>query len=152
LGVTSTTTRHPVSTGMRLLIAYRFGHASVACPPLTQPATLGLLLIRRAISQLRSKSLRQCGGLKKGLGGFFQFLNGITLLALGVSIALGTRYPKWIGFVGALAGLGFVWRHGDCYTSFSATSGWFLTPATVLLAVFLIGVVILMWRRSGRVP
>ena len=45
---------------------------------------------------------------EKGLGGFFQFLNGITLLALGVSIALGARYPKWIGFVGALAGIGFV--------------------------------------------
>jgi hypothetical protein len=45
---------------------------------------------------------------EKGLSGFFQFLNGIMLLALGVSIALGTRYPKWIGFVGALAGLAFV--------------------------------------------
>jgi hypothetical protein len=90
---------------------------------------------------------------EKGLGGFFQFLNGITLLALGVSIALGTRYPKWIGLVGALAGLAFV-AGGTvtAYTGFSATSGWFLTPATVLLAVFLIGVVILMWRRSGRVP
>ena len=79
-------------------------------------------------------------------------INGITLLALGVSIALGTRYPRWIGFVGALAGLAFV-AGGTvtAHTGFSATSGWFLTPATVLLAVFLIGVVILMWRRSGRV-
>jgi hypothetical protein len=90
---------------------------------------------------------------EKGLGGFFQFINGTTLLALGVSIALGNRYPRWIGFVGALAGLSFV-AGGTvtAHTGFSATSGWFLTPATVLLAVFLIGVVILMWRRSGRVP
>ena len=89
---------------------------------------------------------------EKGLGGFFQFLNGITLLALGVSIALGARYPKWIGFVGALAGIGFV-AGGivTAHTGFSPTAGWLLTPATVLLAVFLVGVVILMWRRSGRV-
>ena len=89
---------------------------------------------------------------EKGLGGFFQFINGITLLALGASIALGARHPKWIGFVGAVAGLAFV-AGGTvtAHTGFSATSGWFLTPATVLLAVFLVGIVILMWRRSGRV-
>jgi len=88
---------------------------------------------------------------EKGLGGFFQFINGITLLALGVSIALGARYPKWIGFVGALAGIGFA-AGGTvtAHTGFSPTAGWFLTPATVLLAVFVIGIVILMWRRSGR--
>jgi hypothetical protein len=89
---------------------------------------------------------------EKGLGGLFQFINGITLLALGVSIALGARYPKWIGFVGAVAGLAFVAGGAvTAHTGFSATSGWFLTPATVLLAVFLVGIVILMWRRSGRV-
>jgi hypothetical protein len=88
---------------------------------------------------------------EKGLGGLFQFINGTTLLALGVSIALGDRYPKWIGFVGALAGLGFV-AGGvvTAHTGFAATAGWFLTRATVLLAVFVLGVVILMWRRSGR--
>jgi hypothetical protein len=89
---------------------------------------------------------------EKGLGGLFQFINGATLLALGVSIALGDRYPKWIGFVGALAGVGLV-AGGTvtAHTCFSATAGWFLTPATVLLAVLVLGVVILMWRRSARV-
>lgn len=88
---------------------------------------------------------------EKGLGGLFQFINGTTLLALGVSIALGDRYPKWIGFVGALAGVGFL-AGGivTAHTGFSARAGWLLTPATVLLAVFLLGAVILMWRRSGR--
>jgi hypothetical protein len=88
---------------------------------------------------------------EKGLGGLFQFINGTTLLALGVSIALGDRYPKWIGFVGALAGVGFL-AGGivTAHTGFSARAGWLLTPATVLLAVFLLGAVILRWRRSGR--
>jgi hypothetical protein len=89
--------------------------------------------------------------IEKGLGGFFQFLNGLTLLALGLSIALGTRYPKWVGAVGALAGVGFVVGGvTTAYTGFSPEAGRLLTPATVLLAVFLIAVVILMWRRGGR--
>jgi hypothetical protein len=52
---------------------------------------------------------------EKGLGGFFQFINGITLLASGVSIALGTRYPKWDWLRGCARRLGLRrWRHGDC--------------------------------------
>jgi hypothetical protein len=90
--------------------------------------------------------------IEKGLGGLFQFINGMTLLALGASIALGDRYPKWIGVVGALAGLGFI-AGGvlTAHTGFSATAGWVLLPATVLLAIFVLGVAILMWRRSGGV-
>jgi hypothetical protein len=34
------------------------------------------------------------------------------------------------------------------HSGFSATSGVFLLPASLLLAVFLLGVVTLMWRRS----
>jgi hypothetical protein len=79
------------------------------------------------------------------LGGFFQLINGLTLVALGISIAVGHRYPKWIGFVGAVAGLGFVaGGTATSHTGFSPMSGWFLTPATLLLAIFLVGVVILM--------
>jgi len=88
---------------------------------------------------------------EKGLGGFFQLINGLTLVALGISIAAGHRYPKWIGFVGVFAGLGFMaGGTATAHTGFSPMSGWFLTPATLLLAVFLVGVVILMWQRSRR--
>jgi len=87
---------------------------------------------------------------EKGLGGFFQMLEGATLLALGLSIALGRRYPKWLGWVGVVAGLatiagGTVTAH----SGFSAAAGLFLTPATVLLAVFLVGAFVVMWRRSA---
>jgi hypothetical protein len=39
------------------------------------------------------------------VGGFHQVINGVTLPALGVSIALGGP-QEWIGFVGVLAGRG----------------------------------------------
>ena len=90
---------------------------------------------------------------EKGLGGFFQILNGATLLSLGCSIALGDRYPTWLGLVGAVAGVAFV-AGGvtTAHTGFSPGAGRFLLPGTALLAVFLIGVVVLMWRRGERRP
>jgi cbb3-type cytochrome oxidase subunit 3 len=90
---------------------------------------------------------------EKGLGGFFQILNGATLLCLGCSIALGDRYPTWLGLVGAVAGVGFLAGGvATAHTGFSPGAGRLLLPGTVLLAVFLIGVVVLMWRRGGRRP
>ena len=41
---------------------------------------------------------------EKGLGAFFQILNGTTLLTLGLSIVRGDRYPTWLGLVGGAAG------------------------------------------------
>ncbi|HET9648295.1 MAG TPA: hypothetical protein VFP34_08700 [Microlunatus sp.] len=88
---------------------------------------------------------------EKGLSGFFQMVQGVTLVALGLSIALGGRFPRWLGVVGALAGAmiiagGTVTAH----TGFSSTAGLILTPGTVLLAVFAIGTFIVMWRRDGH--
>ena len=87
---------------------------------------------------------------EKGLGGFFQMLEGATLLALGLSIALGTRYPRWLGWVAGLAGISMI-AGGTitAHTGFSKQAGLILLPATVLLAVFLIGTFILMWRRRA---
>jgi hypothetical protein len=92
---------------------------------------------------------------EKGLGGFFQMLQGATLSALGLSIALGNRYPKWLGWVGGLAGVTII-AGGTvtARTGFSAQAGLILAPATVLLAVFVVGTFILMWRHrsTGRLP
>lgn len=87
---------------------------------------------------------------EKGLGGFFQMLEGATLLALGLSIALGARYPKWLGWVAGLAGVSMMaGGTTTAHTGFSQQAGLILLPATVLLAVFLIGTFILMWRRRA---
>jgi hypothetical protein len=89
--------------------------------------------------------------LEKGLGGFFQMLNGVTLLALGLSLAVGRRYPRWLGWVGAVAGAGFViGGFRTAHTGFSAAAGTILLAPTVLAAVFLIGIAVSMWRRSSR--
>ena len=46
--------------------------------------------------------------LEKGLSGFFHLVNGTTLLVLGLAIAFGRCYPRWLGWVGAVSGLGFL--------------------------------------------
>jgi hypothetical protein len=56
----------------------------------------------------------------------------------------------WIGFVGALAGISFIGCHIDRSHSVLGDGELVLTPATALLAVFVLGVVILMWRRSSE--
>ncbi len=87
---------------------------------------------------------------EKGLGGFFQMLEGTTLAALSLSITFGHRYPRWLGWVGGLAGLAMI-AGGTvtARTGFSAQAGLILTPATGLLAVFVVGTFILMSRRSS---
>lgn len=89
--------------------------------------------------------------LEKGLSGFFHLSNGFTLLALGLSLALGRVYPRWLGWVGAVAGVAFlVGGVITARTGFSPEAGLFLTPALVLFAIFLVGACISMWRDDAR--
>jgi hypothetical protein len=89
--------------------------------------------------------------LEKGLGGFFQMLNGVTLIALGLCLALGRRYPRWLGLVGVVAGVGFLAGGvSTAHTGFSGQAGTILLAPTVLAAVFLISAAVAMWRRSSR--
>jgi len=87
---------------------------------------------------------------EKGLAGVFQIVNGVTLLSLGLAIALGRSFPRWLGGVGIVAGVAFVAGGvSTAHTGFSPSSGTFLVPATLLLAVFLVGVLTSMWRRAS---
>ena len=88
--------------------------------------------------------------LEKGLSGFFHLVNGTTLLALGLAIAFGRSYPRWLGWVGAVSGLG-VLAGGivTAHTGFSPLAGTLLLGPTVLAAIFLIGAAVCMWRRSS---
>jgi hypothetical protein len=89
-------------------------------------------------------------GLEKGLSAFFHLSNGLTLVALGGSIALGHLYARWLGWVAVLAGLAFlVGGVVTAHTGFSSDAGRFLTPALLLLAVFVIGSCVSMWRRAA---
>jgi hypothetical protein len=88
--------------------------------------------------------------LEKALSAFFHLSNGFTLLTLGLSVALGRLYARWLGWVAVVAGLAFlVGGVITAHSGFSATSGVFLTPALLLMVVFVTGTCISMWRRSA---
>jgi hypothetical protein len=85
--------------------------------------------------------------LEKGLAGVFQILSGLTLLGLGLSIVLGRWLPRWLGWVATVAGAGTV-AGGvvTTHTGFSPTASAILAGPGVLVAVFLIGVCVCLWR------
>jgi hypothetical protein len=88
--------------------------------------------------------------LEKGLSGFFHLVNGTTLLTIGLAIAFGRSYPRWLGWVGAVSGLGFlVGGVVTAYTGFSSLAGTVLLGPTVLSAIFLLGAAVCMWRKSS---
>jgi len=88
--------------------------------------------------------------LEKGLSGFFHLANGITLLALGLAVALGRTYARWLGWTAVVAGLAFlVGGVVTARTGFSSEAGLVLRPALLLLAVFLVGICVSMWRRAS---
>jgi len=85
--------------------------------------------------------------VEKGLSAFFHLLNGTALVLLGLAVALGRALPRWLGLVGALAGLGYL-AGGvvTAYTGFSETAGTVLLAPLLLSAVFLLGSCVWMWR------
>jgi len=89
--------------------------------------------------------------IEKSLSSFFHLVNGATLLALGLSMALGRCYARWLGWVGAVAGGAFlVGAPIVARTGFSPEAQRFLLPALLLSTVFLLGSAALMWRRAGE--
>jgi hypothetical protein len=88
--------------------------------------------------------------IEKGLSGFFHLTNGTTLLVLGLAIAFGRSYPRWLGWVGAVSGLGFlIGGVVAAHTGFSALTGTVILGPVVLGTVFLLGAAVCMWRRSS---
>ncbi|HEX8971317.1 hypothetical protein [Oryzihumus sp.] len=91
--------------------------------------------------------------LEKGLGGFFQMLGGISLLALGLSIVVGRLLPRWTGWVASVAGAGLV-AGGvlTAHTGFSSTASAVLLGPSLLLLVFVLGVSVPLWRARWLSP
>jgi hypothetical protein len=91
--------------------------------------------------------------IEKGLSAFFHLNNGTTLVALGLAVALGTTYARWLGVVGVAAGVAII-AGGvvAAQTGFSPEAAQILGPASIGAAVFLVGICISMWRHAGRRP
>jgi hypothetical protein len=68
-------------------------------------------------------------------------------------MALGRSYPRWLGWTGAAAGIGFL-AGGvtTAHTGFSTEASTVLVAPLVLGIVFLLGASVCMWRRSRMAP
>lgn len=104
----------------------------------------------------RASAFQVADGIRateKGLGGFFQMTNGLTLALLGVSMAVAAGWPRWLGSFGAAGGLAFV-AGGflTATTGFSTQASRVLLVALTLSLVFLIGTAVAMWRRAAPRP
>ena len=102
----------------------------------------------------RPAAFRVADGIRdveKGLSGFFQIANGFALLGLGLAVAVGRTHPRWLGWVGVLAGVGALtggWV--TAHTGFSMSASRFSLPTVVSLAVFVLGVCAVLWRRASH--
>ena len=87
--------------------------------------------------------------IEKGLSALFITTNGVTMLALGLAISAGRPYPAWIGWFGAVAGIGYV-AGGvvTAHTGFSPQAAGILNAALLPSVVFLFGIAVSMWRRA----
>jgi hypothetical protein len=101
----------------------------------------------------RPAAFRVADGIRdveKGISGFFQISNGIALLGLGSAVAVARGHPRWLGVVGALAGIGaLLGGWATAHTGFSMAASRFSLPTLVLLAVFVLGACAFLWRRSS---
>ena len=108
-----------------------------AAPPADQPAAF-----------LVAEGVRS---IEKGLSALFIGTNGVTMLALGLAISAGRPYPAWIGWSGALAGVGYIAGGiATAHTGFSPEAAGILNAAMVPGVVFLFGTAVAMWRLAGR--
>ena len=87
--------------------------------------------------------------IEKGLSGFFNILNGVTLVALGMSLLSGATGWRLLGALGVIAGLAFVTGgYSAAHTGFSAEAGAFLGPGALLSIAFLAGIGAYLWSRT----
>ena len=80
-------------------------------------------------------------------------LSGLSVLAFGVAILSGARYPAWLGMVGVLDGLGMVAAGaGQASMGFSGLA---MTLSMASSSVFLLWSIlagVLMWRWASLPP
>ena len=85
-----------------------------------------------------------------GMNSFSNFLTGLTLLLLGLAIALGMVYPRWTGWMAAVSGVAFMYNGvvEVAYEGFGPSI--VKLVGLVLLAVWAFIMAVLMWRNRSR--
>jgi hypothetical protein len=85
-----------------------------------------------------------------GMNSLSFFLMGLTLFLYGLSIALGTVYPRWAGWIAALSGVALMYN-GVLEVAYKG----FVPSITKLVGLALLAVwasimAVMMWRNGGR--
>ena len=84
-----------------------------------------------------------------GVNGLANILVGATLILFGVALALGRVYPRWLGGLAAVAGLGRLIHGGVVsYRGFVASISGLV--GLVLLAIWVCTMAVLLWRHGSR--
>lgn len=86
-----------------------------------------------------------------GLASLLSLVSGLTLSVFGVAIVLSTRYPRWLGGIGLLGGLGTVAAGAaQASTGFSDLAMNLSMLASSVLLIWAILASVLMWRLVPR--
>jgi hypothetical protein len=85
-----------------------------------------------------------------GMNSLSNFLTGLTLLLLGLAIALGMVYPRWTGWMAAVSGVAFMYNGvvEVAYEGFVPSNTKLV--GLLLLAVWAFVMAALMWRNGSR--
>jgi hypothetical protein len=93
--------------------------------------------------------------LEWGARSYQSFMFGLTLILLGITVALTARLPRAIGYLMGLSGLGYIvqsWVLGS--EGFSGTDTFAILGSYVLILAWIIWLVVVAWRtkESSRAP
>jgi uncharacterized membrane protein len=83
------------------------------------------------------------------LQSYSNILLGLTLILYGLAIALGTLYPRWLGWLAAASGVAWI-VHGLMVPYIGLFNSIPRLVAIVLMALWAFIIAVLMWRNSSR--
>ncbi len=85
-----------------------------------------------------------------GMNSLSNFLTGLTLFIYGVAIALGSVYPRWMGWIAAVSGAAFMYNGAVevAYEGFIPSI--IKLMGILLLAMWAVAMAVLMWRTNSR--
>jgi len=102
----------------------------------------------RAVIYEAALAVRQ---IEIGLASLLSITTGLTLIAFGLAMLLGARYPRWLGAIGLLDGVGMVAAGAaQAATGFSALAMTLSMAASSVLLIWIILAGIFMWRLAPR--
>ena len=83
------------------------------------------------------------------LQSYSNILLGLTLILYGLAIALGTAYPRWLGWVAGGSGVAWI-VHGLMVPYIGLFNSIPRLVALILMAVWVFGMAFVMWREGSR--